>query len=297
MLASDPAAPTIGVDAGGSGCRARLRGRRWGVQCARPANLQLGAKAVAAIIDVALAAADDAALSDDERRGARVVVAAAGDTPAGREALRAARHPFAELSVLSDVHAAALGAHGGGDGGFVVLGTGAAACLLRRGAPAFLGGWGLAVDDIGSGADIGRCAVRAALRAFDGDVSEGPLTEAVRRRLGATTAAIVEWAGAALPADFADLAPEVFIADAAGDPVATAILGDAVSALCRLVALLRSRGASRVSVGGSIGVRLAARAGAPTALAPALADPIDGAFIAADRGLATSVRDIAPGLR
>ena len=54
------------------------------------------------------------------------------------------------------------------DGACIICGTGSA-CFVRRGQEVFrIGGWGYLLDSAGSGSDIGRQALEAALRAQDG---------------------------------------------------------------------------------------------------------------------------------
>ncbi len=293
MTADDRLRHVIGVDAGGSGVRARLRGATDTLRSRQPGNLLLGAPAAAAIADAARAVARAAGVDPSE---ATVVVAAAGDTPRGRRTLADAAQSFAGLRVLSDVCAAALGAHGGEDGAVIVLGTGAAGCVLRDGCPHYFGGWGLAIDDLGSGAHIGRLALRTALRVHDGDVSPGSLTLAISRRFGAAPSALVDWARGAAPGDLASLAPLVFAAAETGDPDAETILAEAVAALRRLADIARGRGAVRIAAAGSVGVRLAARADAPAGLTSPALDAIDGAFLALDRGLAEALPTEGPGV-
>lgn len=287
MRSRDPSPILIGVDAGGSGCRARVRGDPQTIRIDRPCNLLAGSAAREAILDTAVAAARGLSRLEQER--AVLIVAAAGDTPSGRAIFHDVTHPFGGLLLMSDIHAAALGAFGGADCGLVVMGTGTAGCVLCDGQPTFLGGWGFAVDDVGSGADIGRLAVRAALRSLDGDVASGALTEAIADHIGADPAAMIDWARHARPADFAALAPMVFSAGERGDAVAETIMREALEALARLVRLVRSRGAERVAIAGSIAQRLATRPDAPPGLSQPLSDAIEGAFIAADRGLARAV--------
>jgi glucosamine kinase len=145
------------------------------------------------------------------------------------------------------------------------------------------------VDDCGSGADIGRRAVRAALRAVD-DAPEGRApTEGL---IGAILAFgngpqnLVDWSVGATPAAFGALAPMVFTFEGQGDPVAAAIVGRALAELERLILLAAAHGAARVSVLGSVGARLAPRlSGRAAALvAPAAGDATLGAALAVRLG-------------
>jgi glucosamine kinase len=285
----------IGVDGGGSGCRARIFDRDLrplGEGRAGPANLLSGDGGAAfdAVISAVADALREAGLSPGDSVDCALGAGLAGATPVARARFFARNPPFGVVRLLSDGHAAALGAHGGGDGGVVVLGTGAAASVVSAGAVHEIGGWGFAVDDLGSGADIGRRAVRAALRALD-EADHGPspiagLAAQVRARHG-DVAALVEWAAVATPADFGSLAPLVFDTAERGDAAARTILDGAVAELERLVLLAARHGAWRVAVSGSIGVRLAPHLSRKAAeiLVPAVGDACLGAALAVRAGL------------
>src|SRR5437764_1049925 len=61
-----------------------------------------------------------------------------------------------------------LGAHAGGDGGIVIVGTGSIG-FARVGEEVYtIGGYGFPVSDEGSGADLGLSAIRRSLWARDG---------------------------------------------------------------------------------------------------------------------------------
>jgi glucosamine kinase len=280
------AVPVIGMDVGGSGIRARLRGAPQTIRIEKPANLLGGAEALAAISEAVDAVCQ---LHGVDPADAIVAMAAAGDTPEGRQSLATIAPRYRMVSVVSDVVAAALGAHGGRDGGVIVLGTGAGGCVIKGGRPELFGGWGFPVDDVGSGADIGKCALRAMLRTHDGDVSPGPLSVAVARQFHNDPEATRSWARHAKPADFAAFAPTVFAAAEAGDPAALAILDHAMAAFHRLVGLARMRSALRVAVSGSVALRLLSLPSSPTDLVEPMADAVDGACLALDSGLALPV--------
>ncbi|MDE1150554.1 MAG: BadF/BadG/BcrA/BcrD ATPase family protein [Azospirillaceae bacterium] len=165
---------------------------------------------------------------------------------------RAAGPRFAGLTLETDAHTACLGAFSGRDGAILITGTGSAGYALVQGRPHIVGGWGFEVSDEGSGASIGRDAVRAALRGHDGLVAETALTRHVRAALGPTPAAIVAWADRAKPADYGKLAPEVLAFAAQGDLVAIAIIGQAVANLESYMHRLVALGAPRLCLMGGL---------------------------------------------
>ena len=71
------------------------------------------------------------------------------------------------------------------DGACIICGTGSA-CFVRRGQEVFrIGGWGYLLDSAGSGYDIGRQALEAALRAQDGRGCPTALSAKLADALGA----------------------------------------------------------------------------------------------------------------
>jgi N-acetylglucosamine kinase-like BadF-type ATPase len=74
---------------------------------------------------------------------------------------------------------------GDSPGILVISGTGSIACARnQRGEVVRAGGWGIPFDDAGSGYDVGRKAVAAALRDFDGRGPRTQLTRAISQALG-----------------------------------------------------------------------------------------------------------------
>lgn len=284
------------VDGGGTGSRARLLDPGGAVLAEAeggPANLLVGdgSAPFAAIVDLARATLAAAGLAGDAVARLHAGLGLAGATGQGRARFFARRPPFAETRILSDAHAALLGAHGGGDGGIVIQGTGSAACVLKDGRLREIGGWGFEIDDGGSGADIGRRALRRTLRGLDEaeDTREpgGALADALLARFGGDPYAIMDWAREALPRDFAAFAPLVFDAAEAGDPEARHVLSAAARETARLVALCRTHGAGRVALLGSVARRLEPWLPALTrdCLVEPQGDARDGAALAVARGL------------
>jgi len=148
--------------------------------------------------------------------------------------------------VTTDVALALEVAVGAGPGIVVIAGTGSIACTRdARGQLLRAGGWGSAWDDAGSGYDLGRQAVRAALRALD---SRGPRTSlgrVIARGLGLD--GITGIVALRLdPQRIASLAPLVIQAAGRGDKVARYLLDQAGRDLAELaLALIRRAGLKR----------------------------------------------------
>jgi len=122
----------------------------------------------------------------------------------------------------------------------VISGTGSIACARdQRGEMVRAGGWGIPFDDAGSGYDLGRKAVAAALRDFDGRGPQTQLTRRICRALGLRK--ITEVVGQGFPQQqIAALFPAVMEAARRRDSVAHQLCEEAGHDLADLaVALLR----------------------------------------------------------
>lgn len=249
----------LGVDGGGTTCRARLTARDGtvlGQGLAGPCNIRLGAAAWAEIQRACEAAFTAAGLPPSAMGQAVAVFGLAGAAQAASSgAFLDQPHPFAVLEVTGDAVIACLGAFGGADGAIVIVGTGSAGFGLVAGREITAGGWGFEVSDHGSGAWIGRRALEQAVLGWDGLADAGALGPAVLARFGGSPAQVVGWAGTARPADYAALVPVVLEQAAAGDPAAVALLAEAGGHVAGVLRRLRDLGAPRLAlVGGLAGV-------------------------------------------
>lgn len=276
----------LGVDGGGSGCRAALAdadGLILGEGRGGPANVVSDADGALASVLAAAWGAMAAAGEGDDLGRLTAVLGLAGANVAEAAAAFRARLPFGSSRVENDVTVAVKGALGPDDGIVAAIGTGSIYGVQRRGRVRLAGGWGLILGDHGSGARIGRDLYEAALLAHDGFIPATPLLAAVLREMGSPDA-IVSFARRATPADFARAAPRVI--DATGDPAAARILADADAAITRALDHLESDGAIPIVFTGGLGPTFAARIGTryPTLLQPPRGSALDGALALA-RGL------------
>ena len=154
------------------------------------------------------------------------------------EQLLSVPHPFAAIRLEPDIHVALVGALAQEAGALLAVGTGSIAYAVdTQGRRYRVGGWGFEVGDEGSGAWLGREAVRAALQHWDGRGPATSLSEAVLGVWGPTADELVERVRTAGPGDFASWAPHVLEAAGAGDEVARRLKQRALS---QLVQHLRS---------------------------------------------------------
>ena len=254
----------LGVDGGGTQCRARLAdesGRILGEGVAGPANIRLGLEAsLAAVLDAARQCLAEAGLGEAAMgRTAACLALAGASEPAELAGAQAQRLPFAHTLITTDAHAACVGAHRGRDGGVVIAGTGSVGWAILGGKQYRVGGWGLALSDEGSGAWLGREAMRRVLWAHDGRIAWTGLLTRLFEEFNRDPHAIVRWAAAAKPGDFGRLAPAVVEHMARDDRSAVLLMRQAAQQIDSLVTRLASLGAERISLVGGLAPHLEPR--------------------------------------
>lgn len=247
----------VGVDGGGTGCRARLEdgeGRVLGAGIAGPATTRLGIDQAMAAIEAAISAAlAEAGLDAAARARIHAGIGLAGINRAGaREALLARATGFASVAWASDGLIACIGAHGGRDGGIVIVGTGSAGLARVAGREIRVGGYGFPISDEGSGADLGLQAIRLALRAHDGRLESGALLRDVMTRFANDPAAAVAWMDRASATDYATFAPLVMRYADQGEPMGRRIVQGAAEQIDGLVRALAGQGAERIALVGGL---------------------------------------------
>lgn len=277
----------LGVDGGGTGCRAAIAdasGRVLGRGEGAAANVWTdpdGARQnILAAVDRALVAIGQGAARED----LHAVLGLAGANVPEAAAWLADRLPFAKARVESDALIALKGALGDADGIVAALGTGSVFGVQRAGKVQIVGGWGFVLGDQGSGAQMGRALLAAALLAHDGLGPASPLAGAVVAEAGGP-AALVAFAKDARPADFGRYVPRILQAAAAGDAVAAAVLAESEAAVAAILDRLQAEGTVPVCFLGGLGPTYAARLAARYAglLREPLGTALDGALAMARR--------------
>ncbi|MBM3572563.1 MAG: N-acetylglucosamine kinase [Alphaproteobacteria bacterium] len=247
----------IGVDGGGTGCRARLEdgaGRALGTGLSGPATTRLGIDQAMASVEAACRAAfAEAGLDAIEMRRTHAGIGLAGIGRKGaRAALEARAHSFVSVRFASDSMIACIGAHGGRDGGIVIVGTGSAGLARIAGREIRVGGYGFPISDEGSGADLGLRAIQLALRAADGRLEMTPLLREVMARFGHEATEAVAWMDRASATEYATFAPLVIRQADQGDPVGRRIVQGAAEQVDGLVRALVGQGAERIALVGGL---------------------------------------------
>lgn len=274
----------LGVDGGGSGCRAAVAdaaGRVLGEGSGGSANIWTDPEGARA----SLLAAAGAALA---RAGAQpgevvAVLGLAGANVTGAAERLGPTLPFARVRIESDALVAVKGALGAEDGIAAAIGTGSVFGAQRDGRVEMIGGWGFQLGDHGSGAVMGRALCAAALLAHDGEVAGTPLLDRLVAERGGP-AGLVAWGKAAAPADFARLVPGMLAAAEAGDAAAQAILGGAAADVARAIDRLMAAGPVPVAFLGGLGPVFAARLAGRYDIRAPRGSGLDGALLLA-RGL------------
>ena len=283
----------VGVDGGGTGCRARIvdaDDRVLGTGIAGPAALRLG-------IDTSLAAVEQACHAALEEARLPVQALADADTAIGLagigrkgllEQLIARKHPYRSVVYVNDATIACIGAHAGADGGIVIVGTGSIGFAVVGGREIRVGGYGFPISDEGSGADLGLHGIRLALRSHDGRGVETNFTREVMARFDSDPFEAVAWMDRAHATDYATFAPLVVRHANDGDSVARAAIRDAAEKIDDLVRQLIERGAPRVALLGGLATPMQPWL-APDVqrrLVPIQGDAVDGALYLARRAAA-----------
>jgi glucosamine kinase len=280
----------IGVDGGGTGCRARIEdaeGCMLGTGISGPAALRIGFdRALAEVKKACCAAIEEAGLDSNALSSVHAAVGLAGVGRKGAlEQLMQQPHPFRSVIYAHDATIACIGAHGARDGGIVIVGTGSVGFALVGGCEFRVGGYGFPISDEGSGADLGLQAIRLALRAYDERAVGASLTRDVMMRFNNDPFDAVAWMDRATATDYAAFAPLVIRHADAGDPVARRIVRDAAEQIDELVRRLSECGAPRVALLGGLASSMQPWL-APDVqrrLVPAEGDAVDGALRLARR--------------
>ena len=160
--------------------------------------------------------------------------------------------PFASTVLETDAYVAWLGAHQGGDGAIVILGTGSCGLAFIKGRRIGVAGWGAEVSDEAGGQRMGREALRRTLWTFDGRAEKTALSAAILDRFGGDPAKIVRFASRATPALYAEFAPLVLQYAEARDPLAVTLVQETAEAAVAIIDRLADVGSPAISLVGGL---------------------------------------------
>lgn len=281
----------LGIDGGGTKCRARLvdpAGNVLGEAVTGLANINYEGGSIAYRETMASAwqAMEQAGLTEADASRVYCAMGLAGARmPRDRDLFSKRGFPFAQTTIRNDVDIACYGAHEGEDGAVIILGTGSAGLAQIGGRDVEVAGWGFFVSDLGSGAIMGRRLIRRSLEGHEGLLPETALTAAVMAKFDSDQEKLMIWGFEALPKDFGKFAPMVLEYLSQGDPVAKELYDIQMLEIDRIVSWLLKAGAPKLAFVGGLGTALLpdlkAKYGA--IVIDAKADPVVGAIILAKR--------------
>jgi glucosamine kinase len=212
----------IGVDGGGTGCRAAIGTVADGILAhaeSGPANAT--SDPVLAIKNITLAvtaAAQVLGISIGALRAATTHVGLAGImNKQDVERVKSGLH-YGDVSVTDDRPTAVKGALGDEFGFVLSVGTGTIAASYTSDGLKCVGGWGFQLSDRGSGAWLGRAALENVLLCYDGIGEHSPLTRNLLSKFNSDPNQIVAFGSKATAADLAKLARDIVERANSGDP-------------------------------------------------------------------------------
>ncbi|QXT40852.1 BadF/BadG/BcrA/BcrD ATPase family protein [Gymnodinialimonas ceratoperidinii] len=242
----------IGIDGGGTNCRFALvlDGTRYDLRRGGANASTDMAGTIATLRDGLSSLAQEAGVSIENLSSIPAHIGLAGVMDAAMGAEIAAQLPLRCVRVEDDRRTAMSGALGHSDGCVLGIGTGSFIGRRAAGVERVIGGWGLVLGDVASGAYLGRGLLSRILESADGLFPPSDLTQQVLAEIG-STAAIVSFAAQAAPADFARFAPRIIEAAHGGDPNARALVIDSAQQIAqRLRHLGWEAGEKIVPIGG-----------------------------------------------
>ncbi|MFP7570284.1 BadF/BadG/BcrA/BcrD ATPase family protein [Marivita sp. S2033] len=247
----------IGVDGGGTGCRAAIGTFAQGV-LARAEGGRANASsdpdlAIQNILSTITDAAKRADVTAQDMRDAVVHLGLAGIMSDSDGNRIAAGLPFNNIVVTEDMPTAVVGALGGQDGYLLSVGTGTIVAANKGGTFSSVGGWGFHLSDQASGAWLGRAALEQVLLCHDGLADHTGLTRALLQRFDNDPNSIVTFSMSARPRDYAALAPDIVRAAQAGDGIARSMMLKGAEYLKQGLARLGFRPGDRLCLTGGVG--------------------------------------------
>ncbi|HEY2775606.1 MAG TPA: BadF/BadG/BcrA/BcrD ATPase family protein [Candidatus Binatia bacterium] len=251
----------LGIDAGGTHTRARLvsdSGDVLGAGETEAANTPAGLPHALQVIEEAYShAARQAGIAETGLSSIHAGIGMAGLNRRGvLDGLKAHSFPFKSTAFASDAAIANLGAHAGQDGAIVVVGTGSIGFARIGDEIVTVGGYGFAVSDEGSGAELGLRAIRRALWARDGRIPHTALTRELLDHFHGSAGEIVDWTARATPRDYAAFAPMVMQHANQGDATAELIVQEAAQRIGAVIRTMLERGAPHCCLMGGLAPHL-----------------------------------------
>lgn len=247
----------LGVDGGGSGCRASveaLDGAVIGQASGGPANVTTDAdQAIANVRQLIVSAMRASGLGEDDLSRTAIHIGLAG-VVSSRDSQKVASSITAlRCTVTDDRHIFVAGALGDDDGALVALGTGTIIVARHGLVYRHVSGWGLQVSDQASGAWLGRALLERTLLCHDGMERDSDLTRATMAHFDNDPGRIVIFANGARPGDYAAFAPQVVAAAKAGDTTGAELMQRGAQFLDRALDVVGLAGSDVLCLSGGLG--------------------------------------------
>ncbi|AIW19861.1 N-acetylglucosamine kinase [Vibrio coralliilyticus] len=251
----------VGIDGGGTSCRARIRdqhGKQLGEGKSGSANILLGVDvALQSIVDAVTIAAHEAGLDSSQLKHMHLGLALAGaEQKSAWHEFMAQAHPFASIVLNTDAYGACLGAHSGDSGAIMIAGTGSCGIYLSGNEQHVVGGREFPISDQGGGAVMGLTLIQKVLLAEDGIGEKTPLCQEVMTHFSNDVDQIVSWSKNALPRDYGQFSPMIFRHAAQADSLAISLLKQTAADIEMFILALHKKGANRICLMGSIAERM-----------------------------------------
>ncbi|MCG3729996.1 N-acetylglucosamine kinase [Vibrio cincinnatiensis] len=280
----------VGIDGGGTSCRARIRdqnGTLIGEGKSGSANILLGVESsMQSIIAAINQAAQQGGLNKQHFSHMHLGLALAGaEHQTSWIKFMQQPHPFASITLNTDAYGACLGAHNGEEGAIMIAGTGSCGLFIHQGQQHVVGGREFPISDQGSGAAMGLHLIQQLVLIYDGIRPATALSDAIFAHFSDDIDRVVSWSKNALPRDYGQFCPQVFLFAEQGDSLAIELLKKTARDMEMFIFALRAKGATQFCLMGSIAERIVDWLSPPVQqwIVPAQFDAIEGALMFAGK--------------
>ena len=258
---TDPICYYVGIDGGGTSCRARitdLNGCVLGEAKTGSANILLGSKVAMSSIQEAITLASTQANIQPQHYSSFSV----GLALAGAEQKNAwlefmiVPHPYGKVTLNTDAYGACLGAWNGQNGAILIAGTGSCGIYIHNGTQHIVGGREFPISDQGGGAIMGLRLIQYVLLAVDDIEPKTAIVTHVLTHFHHDIDAIVHWSKTARPCDYGQFSPAIFECAQHGDVIAQRLLQQTAHDISMWMNALIKKGAKEICLMGSIAERI-----------------------------------------
>jgi len=245
----------VGVDAGGTHCRASLYDSAEtviGTGIAGAANVFSDFKKAMQQIDLAVDSAVRGSKHAIDKKSLIVGAGCAGgQTAQAKKRLTLFNNmPYKQLFMTSDLHASCIAANGGGDCVVMITGTGSSIAHYQENRVTQYGGHGFIHGDEASGAWLGLSAVQLLLKGFDNIIDDEEFCSVIAQAIGldymstirnaeqhVSVSHILHYFRKKLASDYAKLAPIIIALHQHGNATANALINQSVDYLLSVLRL------------------------------------------------------------